>query len=171
MRLPPFYRFVRGLQLAGVLMLGMLIGAIVYNSIYIAQFERIVSLKSELEVQLEQYEQDIKHLKEFKNQHTVIKGIIPRIETEAGQNSSKPNLDKVAEAELIKRIKEDLTPYIGKSIYEIDSDAQFARILLGRIVYNDVYGKDYAVEVKTMLVADNVLHLWVKVRYSVKSPS
>lgn len=171
MRVPPFYRYMKGLQLAGVFILGMLIGAIVQNSIYIAQFQALVDLKSELEVKLEQYEQDIKRLNEFKNKHDVIKSIIPRIETEAGQNTARPKIDQVTEAELIKRMKADLSPYIGKSIYEIDSDAQFARILLSRIIYKDVYGKDYAVEVKTMLVVDNVLHLWIVVRSSVAPPS
>lgn len=171
MRVPPFDRFVRGLQFVGVLTLGMIIGAILYNSLYLAQFQALVSLKSELEVKLEQNEQDIKYLKQFKNQHTVIKSILPRIEKEAGQNAGRPELDQVTEAELIKRIKEDLNSFLGQSIYEIDSDAKFARKLLEKKVYMDVYNKDYTIEVKTILVVDNVLHVWIKVRDYTKPPS
>lgn len=157
--------------MVGVLTLGMIIGAILYNSIYLAQFEALITLKSELEVKLEQYEQDIKNLKQFKNQHTVIKSVLPRIEKEAGQYTGRPNLDQVTEAELIKRIKEDLKSFLGQSIYEIDSDAKFARKLLEKKVYTDVYNKDYTIEVKTILVVDNVLHVWIKVRNYTKPPS
>jgi hypothetical protein len=171
MRVPPFGRFVRGMQMVGVLILGMIIGAIVYNSLYLAEFESLIILKSELEVKLEQYEQDIRHLKEFKNQHTVIKSILPRIEKEAGQNSGRPALDQVTEAELLKRIKKDLQGFLGQSIYVIDSDAKFARKLLDKKVYMDVFNKDYTIEVKTILVVDNVLQVWIKVRDYAKPPS
>lgn len=171
MRVPAFDRFARGLQFAGVFILGMIIGAILYNSLYLAQFQALIILKSELEEKLEQYEQDIQGLKQFKNQHTVIKSVLPRIEKEAGQNTGRPELDHVTEAELIKRIKEDLKSFLGQSIYEIDSDAQFARNLLEKKVYMDVYNKDYSIEVKTILVVDNVLHVWIKVRYYTKPPS
>ncbi|WP_169087016.1 hypothetical protein [Paenibacillus sp. PL91] len=171
MRVPPFGRFVRGMQMVGVLILGMIIGAIVYNSFYLAEFQALIILKSELEVKLEQYEQDIQSLKQFKNQHTVIKSILPRIEKEAGQNSGRPDFDHVTEAELIKRIKEDLQSFLGQSIYTIDSDAKFARKLLEKKVYMDVYNKDYTIEVKTILVVDNVLQVWIKVRNYTKPPS
>ena len=170
MRVPPFERFMRGLQMSGILLLGMLLGAIIYNSIYIARFEYIIIEKSELEAKLEQYEQDIKNLNQFKNQHTVIKSILPRIEAEAGQKTSRPPIDKITEAELIKRVKEDLSVFIGQSIYEIDSNAQFARKVLERKVYRDVSGKDYSIEIKTMLVSDNVLHVWLTVRLYTMMP-
>ncbi|WP_231637418.1 MULTISPECIES: hypothetical protein [Bacillales] len=157
--------------MGGMLILGMIIGAIVYNSLYLAEFQALIILKSELEVKLEQYEQDIRHLKEFKNQHTVIKSILPRIEKEAGQNSGRPDLDQVTEAELLKRIKKDLQGFLGQSIYVIDSDAKFARKLLDKKVYMDVFNKDYTIEVKTILVVENVLHVWIKVRDYTKPPS
>jgi len=171
MRVPAFDRFMRGMQFVGVFILGMIIGAIIYNSLYLAEFQALIILKSELEEKLEQYEQDIQGLKQFKNQHTVIKSVLPRIEKEAGQNTGRPELDHVTEAELIKRIKEDLKSFLGQSIYEIDSDAKFARKLLEKKVYMDVYNKDYTIEVKTILVVDNVLHVWIKVRDYTKPPS
>ncbi|WP_424768070.1 hypothetical protein [Paenibacillus sp. sgz302251] len=171
MRVPPFERYVKGLQMVGMLILGIIVGAIIYNSLYVARFEALIILKSDLEARLEQYEQDIKNLKQFKNQHTVIKSILPRIEEEAGQKTDRPDLDKMTEAELIKRIKEDLSSFLGQSIYKIDSEAQFARKLLEKKVYTNVYSKDYTIEVKTVLVVDNVLHVWVKVRIYAKPPA
>lgn len=171
MRIPPFERYVVGLQFVGALVLGMIIGAIIYNSFYMAQFEALINLKSELEVKLEQYEQDIKHLNQFKDQHTVIKSVLPRIEKISGQNSERPKLDQETIAVLIKRIKKDLSSFIGKSIYEIDSDAQFARNLLETKIYMDVNNKDYTIEVKTVLVVDNVLHVWINVLDYTKPPT
>lgn len=157
----------------GMLLLGMVIGAVVYNSFYVARLEALMDERSNLVLKLEQYKQDINGLKQFKNQHTVIKSIVPRIENDAGEDSKrpKPKLDQVTEAKLIKLIKKDLSSFLGKSIYEIDSDAQLARRLLNRMLYLDVYGKDYTIEVKTILVADNVLHVWVIVDYYTKPPS
>ncbi|WP_028611896.1 hypothetical protein [Paenibacillus harenae] len=171
MRVPPFERWVRGMQMTGVLVLGMIIGAIVYNSFYLAQTEALITLKSELEMQLEQNAQDMENLKDFKNKHTVIKSVQPRIETETGLKSDRPKLDQVTEAALIKKIKEDLDIFLGRSIYEIDSDAKFARKLLDRKVYTDIYGKDYSIQIKTILVVDNVLQVWVHVDNYTKPPA
>jgi len=171
MRIPPFERFSKGLQMLGVLIVGMVIGAAILNSVYLTQFEALVSLKGELEMKLEQYESDIEMLNRYKEQHTVIKSVQPRITVEARQGAAKPELDKLTEKELLKRIKEDLSSFLGQSIFEIDSDAKLARKLLERKIYTDVYEKDYTIEVKTVLVVENVLHAWVEVRYYAKQPS
>ncbi|GMK46947.1 hypothetical protein PghCCS26_40760 [Paenibacillus glycanilyticus] len=171
MRVPQFERYVKGVQMLGVLLLGMLLGAIIYNSMYHAQFEALVNLKSDLEVKLEQTETEIKGLTQFKNQHTVIKSVVPRIEEEAGQNTDRPKLDKVTEAELIKRIKADLSVFLGQSIYEIDTDAQLARRLLSNKIYTNVLEKDYSIDITTILVVENRLQVWVKVRLYSRPPS
>lgn len=170
MRIPPFYRLERLVQAAGIFTLGALVGAVLYNNVVQARFEALVNTHSELETKLEQYEQEIKSLNQFKTQYTVIKSVLPRIEEEAGEKE-RPKLDKLSEAELIKRMKEDLSAFIGRSIYDIDTDAKLARKLLEKRIYYGVMGKDYTVEVKTMLVSDNRLQLWVKVRLYNKPPA
>ncbi|MFC4776376.1 hypothetical protein ACFO9Q_06270 [Paenibacillus sp. GCM10023252] len=170
MRIPPFYRYVRMMQMVGVLLLGMIIGAIIYNTLFQAQFDALLNTNIGQEMQLIQNEEDIRYLTQFKNKHTVIKSILPRIESESGPKAERLELSQVRQAELMKRIKGDLNVFIGSSIYEIDSNAKFARILLDRKVYEDVLEKSYTVEVKTMLVVDNVLHVWVKVREYQRPP-
>ncbi|RJE91114.1 hypothetical protein D3P07_03325 [Paenibacillus sp. 1011MAR3C5] len=168
MRLPPFERYIRGMQLAGVFILGMLAGAVLLNSLFVAQFEALYHTKNELESKLEQYEQDIRGLNQYKNQHTVIKSIQLRL---AENNGKRTHLDKVTEAELIKRVKEDLSIFLGQSIYEVDSDAKFARKILERKVYEDINGKDYVVELQTVLLADNVLQIWMIALPHAKAPA
>lgn len=171
MRIPPFHRLERLVQTSGIFMLGILTGAMLYHTIVQARLEALVNLKSELETKLEQYEQDIKLLNQFKTQHTVIKSVQPHIEQETGLDAGRLKLDKLTEAELIKRIKDDMSAFIGRSIYEIDTDAKLARKLLDKRIYYDVMGKDYTVEAKTMLVSDNKLLMWVKVQSYEKPPA
>lgn len=171
MRVPPFEKFTQVMQLTGVLLIGLVIGALIYHSLHVVQMDNLVNDRIELLAKIKQYEDDIKQWHQYKNQHTVIKSITPRIENEAGSPSKRPHLDKITEAEIIKRLREDLSSFLGQSIYEIDSNAQFARKLLERKVYNDVYEKDYTIEIKTVLVVDNVLHVWITVRTHIKPPS
>ncbi|MFD0588365.1 hypothetical protein ACFQZE_10155 [Paenibacillus sp. GCM10027627] len=170
MRLPPFDRYMRGLAMLGSFLLGAIVGAIALNTLFIAQFEAVYHTKNELEVKLEQYEQDIRGLNQYRNQHTVIKSIKLKL-ADDGKTGNRPVLDKVTEAELLKRVKEDLSIFLGQSIYEIDANAKFARRLLEKKVYSDVNGKDYSIELKTVLLADNVLQIWMSARLLAKPPA
>ncbi|WP_168122785.1 hypothetical protein [Paenibacillus sp. HB172176] len=170
MRMPPFERYLEGLRLLGVFLIGAIVGAIVLNALFAAQFEAFYMTRNELENKLEQYELEIKSLNQYKNQHTVIKTIQLRI-AENEDQKSRATLDKVTQAELIKRVKSDLSIFIGQSIFDIDSDAKFARRLLERKVYTDVSGKDYRVELSTVLLVDNALQIWMTVLPYAKPPA
>lgn len=168
MRVPPFERYIRGMQLVGVFLLGMVIGAIVLNSLFIAKFQALYLTQDELETKLEQYERDLKELTQSKNQYTVIKSIQLRLED---SDYHRTHLDKVTEAELIREVKEDLSVLIGQSIYEIDSDAKLTRQLLGKKVYTDINGKDFTVELKTVLLTEYKLQIWMSARVHAKPPT
>ncbi|PZD94249.1 hypothetical protein DNH61_17690 [Paenibacillus sambharensis] len=160
MRVPPFARFRRFSSSAGLFILGMIVGAAVYNGILVAKFEALVTQNGDLEVKLEQYEQEIRKLNRYKNQNSVIKTVHTHVERRRTEKTEQGSLDAATEAALRKIIKEDLSVFEGRSIYEIDSDARFARLLLDRKVYT-VLGNDYTVEIKTALVVDNTLTVWV----------
>lgn len=121
-----------------------------------------------MESKLEQYEVDIGKLKQYKNQHTVIKSIQIRVLEE---QSRAFRLDRMSESELARRVKEDLSILIGRSIYDIDSDANLARRLLETKTYEDINGKDYGVQLKTVLLADNVLQVWMSASVKAKPPA
>ncbi|MFD0962264.1 hypothetical protein [Paenibacillus chungangensis] len=171
MRLPPFQRYTRCMQLLGALLSGMLIGAAILNTLHIAKFQHMYNVNRGLQEQLEQYEQDIRNLNYYKSQHTVIKSIKLRIENGSANEQMRARLDELTESELIKRVKEHLSIFLGKSIYDIDSDARLARNLLKSMVYRDVYGKDYTIELKTVLLVDNVLQIWMTVKSYARPPS
>ncbi|GGG26493.1 hypothetical protein [Paenibacillus abyssi] len=165
MRVPQFERFRRTLQSAGVFLLGLIAGAVLFNSLYQFQLDALHDTIEELESRMEEKDRDNKKLTEFKDQHTVIKTIHPYIEeNRAGRSSSAAGLDARVEAELKERIKNDLDGFTGRSIYEIGSDSWLARKLLDQKIYTNVYERDYQIHVKTMLIVDTALHVWVEAK-------
>lgn len=48
-------------------------------------------------------------------------------------------------------------------MFDIDSDAKMARTLLNRKIYT-VREKEYSIQIKTMLVSEGVLQVWVDMR-------
>ncbi|QNK59929.1 hypothetical protein [Paenibacillus sp. PAMC21692] len=168
MRVPSFYRYAGALRLLGVFLVGCIVGGVVLHSLFVAKFEAMYNTVYGLEAKLGQYEADIAKLKQYKNQHTVIKSIQIRVLEESTRSA---RLDRMTETELVKRVKEDLSILLGRSIYDIDADANLVRKLLESKTYEDVSGKDYAIELKTVLLADNVLQVWMTVRVKAKPPA
>ncbi|GFN33842.1 hypothetical protein [Paenibacillus xylaniclasticus] len=157
MRMPYFDRFVRYVRYCFFMLMGAIIGAAVYHSIFMSSYDKVAQLNYDLQEQLEQSSRDIELLNKYKHQHTVIKSIVPIILKE------EEPLNELAEAELKKRLKEDLSVFIGTSIYQIDDNAEFASKLLKDKIYVGVRGSDYRITIRTVLVADNVLQVWVRV--------
>ncbi|RXZ84664.1 hypothetical protein EBB07_01195 [Paenibacillaceae bacterium] len=166
MRVPPFERYGRALQLAGIFLLGVLAGVVLFNSFYLYQFDSLYNQMEELESHLETKSQEIKLLNRYKNQHTVIKSIEIYIEENPNTTEkAQPGMNSRTETELKKRIRSDLDVFIGRSIYEIASEGKLARMLLNQKKYSGgILEEDYSIEVKTMLVVDNLLKVWVKAK-------
>ncbi|QYR20402.1 hypothetical protein KZ483_21680 [Paenibacillus sp. sptzw28] len=169
MRVPQFERFAKLSQGAALLVVGAIIGAAVYHSVFMMNFDALRNTMMKMEEKLQQYEDDIKRLNQFKNQHTVIKSVLPVVEEDRESAGKADALDELTKKELKRRIKTDLAVLIGRSIYDIDSDAKIARLLLESKVYTSIYDKDYEIDIKTMLVADNVLRLWFKAKIITQS--
>jgi hypothetical protein len=168
MRVPAFDKYVNAMRLAGVFLVGAIVGAAVLHSLFVAKFEANYNTVNALQSKLEQYKEDIEKLKLYKNQHTVIKSIQIRVLEEAPPATK---LDRMTETELAKRLKKDLLILIGRSIYDIDAEATIARKLLENKTYEDVNGKDYRVQIKTVLLADNVLQVWMSASIKAKPPA
>jgi len=169
MRVPPFDRFRRLSAALGVFVLGAFVGTALFSGIYAAKFEALVNQNVELEEQLGLYEAEIRKLTQYKNKHSVIQSVVLHIEDNRSDNGREPPIDAITEALLKKQLKEDLSVFEGRSIYDIDSEARLARLLLDRKVYRGKDEVEYVIEIRTMLVVDNTLRVWVSAR--VRSPS
>ncbi|MNP39171.1 hypothetical protein D3C76_1327330 [compost metagenome] len=74
-----------------------------------------------------------------------------------------PPLDSLAVKEVAQQLHDELEVLRGRSIFEIDTDAKMARTLLNRKIYL-VREKEYSIQIKTMLVSEGVLQVWVDMR-------
>ncbi|MGG4340383.1 hypothetical protein [Paenibacillus lautus] len=157
MRVPPIDRFRPFYQVASIFVLGMVVGSIVYNSVYHAAYNKLWETNQAQQLQITQYEKDIDSLKKYNKQSTVIKEIKIRSEQDA-----KEPLDPVIIKELVKLMGEDLAALRGRNVFDIDTDSKLTRSLLSDKIYT-VRDKDYKVQIKTMLVMEGVLQIWVSV--------
>lgn len=162
MRVPSFDRFRRLMQVAAFFVCGMIVGSAVYSALMNDQYDLVIVENRLLRQQLDAIAESLK--KEEKIRKTnVIKNIVPYVVVPSGT----PELDVLTETDIKKRLKSDLDIFLGRSIYNINTDASLARKLLNKIVY-EFGDKNYEVTVLTMLVADGELQVWVRV--AVKTP-
>ncbi|MNW59228.1 hypothetical protein D3C74_371360 [compost metagenome] len=161
MRVPPFQRYRRFSQISAVFVLGMVVGAVIYNAIFHAGYNVLWLTNQELRLQIEQYRKDIKTLKKYNNTSTVIREIKLRTENSRNEEGSA-SLDPVSLKEIISQMSSDLEPMRGRSMFDIDTDGKLARLLLDGKIYI-VREKEYAVKIRTMLVMEGVLQIWVEI--------
>ncbi|ANY74834.1 hypothetical protein [Paenibacillus ihbetae] len=157
MRVPPPHRFRPFYQAASIFVLGMIVGSIVYNSLYHAAYNKLWETNLAQQLQITQYEDDIATLKKYNKQTTVVREIKIRSE----ENISAP-LDPLISKEIVKLMSEDLAVLRGRSVFDIDTDSKLTRSLLNDKIYT-VREKDYKVQIRTMLVVDGVLQIWFTV--------
>lgn len=157
MRVPPFERFRPFMQLTAVFVLGMLAGSVVYNSMYHAAYNRLWTERKDLQIELSQAKVDLQAVKKYSNRQTAIKEIKITME------EHEPPFDSLAVKEVAQRLKSELNVLRGRNMFEIDSDAKMARTLLNQKVY-EVRGKSYSIQIKTMLVSEGVLQVWVEMK-------
>ena len=151
------------MQIAAFFLCGMIVGSAVYSALMNDQYDRVIEKNHLLEQQIDSLTQSLNNEQKIRKS-SVIKNIVPYIVTAPGE----PELGVLTETEIKKRLKADLDIFLGRSIYNIDTDAPLVRKLLNKIVYEDIGDKEYEISIQTMLVADGVLQLWVRV--DVKTP-
>lgn len=156
MRVPPFRRYRPFLQAVSVFVLGMVIGSVVYNSLYHAAYEKMWENNKDMQTQILQYKEDIKTLKKYNKQPTVIREIKIRSE-----QKTEP-IDSLVVKEIIQLMGKDLTALRGRSIFDIDTDSKLTRSFLSDKTYT-IRDKDYKVNIRTMLVMEGVLQIWVDI--------
>ncbi|WP_019640309.1 hypothetical protein [Paenibacillus fonticola] len=161
-RWPTAQQFRRFMQLTAVFILGMVIGSIIYNVVYQTSYNTLWIQNKDLQIQLYQAEEDNKTLKKYNKRSTVIKEIKIRVE------ERDPPLDSLAVKEVVQQLHEELEVLRGRNIFEIDSDGKMARTLLNRKIYA-VREKEYTIQIKTMLVSEGVLQVWIEMRPYVRS--
>lgn len=163
MRVPPFERYTRLVQACAFVVLGAILGAMAYHAVFFMSFNALRDSNTELEDKLIEYEDRVEKLNKFKDQHTVIKTIQP-ILLDNKASDSPALTDEQLKLELKDKLRKDLSVFVGTSIYKINANGELGRELMDNKVYLLTSGKEFTVEIRTMLVVDNVLQVWFKAK-------
>lgn len=147
------------MQVTAFFICGVIVGSAVYSAMRMNLVDQVIQENYKLKDQLESVNNDLKNARQVRKEN-VIRSIVTIIESAQG----KPNLDILTETELKNALKTDLFIFVGKSIYEINSDAKLAQKLLNKKIYDHIQDKDYEVSIKTMLVVDSVLQVWAEAK-------
>ena len=159
MRVPSFRRFQKFMQVMAFFVCGMIVGSAVYSALKNQIVEQVILENFKLKDQLATMKMDLELAQEVRKEN-VIRSVTIIFEHDQGANQ----IDILTETELKKRLKKDLSIFLGRSIYVINTDARFARNLLSNKIYDLVEDKDYEVTLKTMLVVDGVLQVWAEAK-------
>lgn len=160
MRIPPFSRYRPLMRMTAVFVLGMIAGCVVYNGVFHLSYNALWLNNQELQLQLHQNEEDIKTLKKYSKRQTVIKEIKVRAE------ESDKGPDVASLKVMLQKLGDELEVLRGRDVFNIDEYSKMTRIMLNQKVYS-VREKEYTVQVKTMLVMEGVLQVWVQIRMHV----
>lgn len=147
------------MQAAAFVVLGTIIGAMAYHAVFFMNFNALRDSNTELEGKLSEYEDRIEKLNQFKNQHTVVKSI-SAILMDGKEDESDVMLDEKSKLALKDALRDDLSVFLGTSIYKINTNAELARLLLKNKNYLVGGNKEVTVQIRTVLVVDNVLQVW-----------
>jgi apolipoprotein N-acyltransferase len=155
MRVPSFERFQKFMQVTAFFICGVIVGSAVYSAMRVDIVDHVIQENIKLQDQLESIKNDLKEANKVRKEN-VIRNIVTIIESPQG----KPDLDILTETALKKALKKDLSVFLGRSIYDINSDSDLAHKLLNKKIYDHIEDKDYEVSTKTILVVDGVLQVW-----------
>ncbi|WP_088547581.1 hypothetical protein [Paenibacillus aquistagni] len=142
-----------------LIIIGMLIGACVYHAIFLHQIQELTMRNLDLQDKLSHYQAENEDLIRYKHQSSVIKSISVHI-----YEQHKQNIPAADEALLKKKLLQDLGGMKGRSVFQIDEYTKLIEGLLTSKVYTNINDHDYTISVRTMLVAEGVLHVWVDAR-------
>lgn len=148
------------MQAVAFFVCGMIVGAAVYSAMVLDQTSRIAAQNYEIKEQLDLTEKQLLANRQISVIRSIVIFVLPE--------ENKPALEAVVQVELKQRLEKDLSILKGRSIYDIGSDAQLVRKLLEGKVYTDIGDKNLSVSIRTMLVADSVLQVWVEAKNALR---
>ncbi|WP_156922523.1 hypothetical protein [Cohnella thermotolerans] len=148
------------MQAVAFFVCGMIVGAAVYSAMVLDQTSRIAAQNYEIKEQLDLTEKQLLANRQISVIRSIVIFVLPE--------ENKPALEAVVQVELKQRLEKDLSILKGRSIYDIGSDAQLVRKLLEGKVYTDIGDKNLSVSIRTMLVADSVLQVWVEAKTALR---
>lgn len=167
MHMNPARRYRVWIRDVAILLTGIIVGAAIYQAVMLHQVDELIMRNLDLEDKLSHYQAENEDLQRYKNRSTIIKSISIHIYNQGGANP----IPQADDAELRKRLLHDLAGLKGRNVFQIDEYTKLIEGLLTRKIYPDIHEHSYTVSLRTMLVTEGVLHVWIDVREHVPSPT
>jgi predicted Holliday junction resolvase-like endonuclease len=155
LRVPSFDMVMRYAQGIGLVICGMVIGSAVFMMIYQHNFNELIKLNVSLQTEIEDLQSRIEGLSKDKDHSNSINTIQVSIE------KSDEKIDEIIQNELRNRVKKSLNSLVGQSADTIDP--RMARELFGEKLYPNIHDRDYIVNIRTMLISQGTLHIWISI--------
>lgn len=156
----PLERTGRWLQGIGLFISGAVIGSAFFMGIYNRHLDLVLTQNRELVLERKQLMEDNANLKKTKNQYTTINLLNVHVEPAEGTQ-----FDKVVETELQRLVHGDMRKVVvGQKISNFAENHELFRQILAEKTYAGVLDKDYVVTVRTMVLVQTELKVWVTAR-------
>ncbi|WP_248930503.1 hypothetical protein [Paenibacillus hamazuiensis] len=156
MRVPQFEYYAGLLQAFGLMLAGAVIGSAVFMGIYKNNFNIVIEQNRELKKEQAELLEKIETNNKLRNKQSVIGDV--KVFVSSGDNSQ---LDKIAAGELERKVEQDLKVVIGQKISAFEENPQLYEKLIAQRIYQGVAQKDYTVSVKTMVLTQTQLKVWI----------
>ncbi|HEY0827292.1 MAG TPA: hypothetical protein VGE40_04305 [Bacilli bacterium] len=161
MRVPPFEQNVRLLQSAGIFLSGIIVGGALFMGMYHHNFNELYLDNMSLRKQAADLQEENDNLKLHKNNQTVINHVQIHLEKSSGPPNSQKAPDPLTVKELERKTKQDMMFLVGHSVEDIPDFVQKTRGLMNRRIYPQINRKDYVVSIKTILVINGGIEIWI----------
>lgn len=155
MRVPNFQHYSGWTQSLGILLSGMIIGAAVFMSLYVENFDYVVQQNKILKEEKERLEEQLQTYQQVRSP-TLLKTIDITIHNPP----SYPVLDDVTASQLQKMAREELKFMIGQEIKRLEPD--YIKRLFGKKIMTLEEAKEsYVVEINSIFIADTEMRVWL----------
>ncbi|WP_253735776.1 hypothetical protein [Paenibacillus sp. FJAT-26967] len=164
--MPDFNRFPRLLSGLGLFISGGIVGSAVFLSLYHHTYNVLVIDNLNLRKENSELQLDIESLNKFRNKQGLITHVTVHL-----YNSVQHPLESHVEKAIEDRVKRDLKIVEGQKVGEIRDSPQLYERLITNKTYYGVVDKDYIVNVKSMVLVQSELTVWITAEEPRKLPA
>ncbi|MNC42872.1 Sporulation membrane protein YtrI [compost metagenome] len=166
MRVPSFERYKSLLSGTGIFIAGMIVGAAVFLSVY----QEHLSILHERVGVLSNQNKTLQDSMEGLNKYKQNQQYIGRVKVMA-ELAAKDRADANVVNELERRVYEDIKLASGKPVSAVREAPDIFRNLVDKKVYRNVYGKDYQITVRHLMVIQTEFTLYISCSEYAPSPA
>lgn len=168
MRVPSFERYRSFLSGAGIFLAGMIVGAAVYLSVHQQHLSILHQRVGELANQNKTLQDSMEGLNKYKQNQQYVGRVKVVAELAA---KDKGNTDANVINELERRVYEDIKQVSGKPVSAVRDAPDIFSNLVDKKIYRNVFGKDYTVSVRHLMVVQTDFTLYITCSESAPSPT